>query len=232
MAMSLNYQDFVKNYVAIDSIIFGFDQGKLKLLLIKRKMPPMEGSWSLMGGFVGEKESLDEAAYRILENLTGLKSIYLEQLYAYGEVNRDPEARVISIAYFALINIDDYDEELGRKYGAEWFAIDEIPPLVFDHKTMVQKAMRRLKRKTIIQPIGFELLPEKFTLTQMQQLYEAIHQQELDKRNFRKKILAMNVLTKLNEKDKQSSRRGAFLYKFNKEKYDYLVSNGNLSDFV
>ncbi len=221
-----------KNFVAIDSIIFGFDQGRLKLLLIKRKMPPMEGQWSLMGGFVGSHESVDDAAYRILENLTGLKSIFLEQLYAYGDLDRDSAGRVISVAYYALINIDNYDEELGRKYGAEWFTMDEIPSLVFDHSTMVQKAIRRLKRKTIIQPIGFELLPPKFTLTQLQQLYEAIHQKEIDKRNFRKKILSMGVLNKLDEKDKESSKRGAFLYKFNKEKYDYLTSKENLFDFI
>jgi 8-oxo-dGTP diphosphatase len=230
--MSLYENVHDKNFVAIDSIIFGFDQGKLKLLLIKRKMPPMEGHWSLMGGFVAANESVDDAAYRILENLTGLKSIFLEQLYTYGQPDRDIAGRVISVAYYALININNYDEALGQKHGAEWFVIDEIPTLVFDHTAMVQKAMRRLKRKTIIQPIGFELLPEKFTLTQLQQLYEAIHQQDIDKRNFRKKILSIDILTKLDEKDKESSRRGAFLYKFNKEKYDYLTNKENLFDFL
>jgi 8-oxo-dGTP diphosphatase len=230
--MSLYDQIHEKNFVAIDSIIFGFDSGKLKLLLIKRKMPPLEGHWSLMGGFVGSRESLDEAANRILEDLTGLKSIFLEQIYTYGLPDRDSAARVISVAYFALINIDNYDEELGRKHGAEWFAIDEIPPLVFDHLEMVQKAMRRLRRKTLIQPIGFELLPEKFTLPQLQQLYEAIHQREMDKRNFRKKILAVDILLKLDEKDKESSRKGAYLYRFNKEKYDYLSSKDNLFEFI
>ncbi len=232
MSGSLHYKKHDKNYVAIDSIIFGFDDGKLKLLLIKRNFPPCKGQWSLMGGFVGEKESLDKAAYRILEELTGLKEVYLEQLYTYGDIHRDTEARVISVAYYALIKIDDYDSDLGEKHGARWFAIDELPPLIFDHKIMVQKAMRRLKRKTIIQPVGFELLPEKFTLPQLQKLYEAIHQKEMDKRNFRKRILSIGVINKLNEKDKNSSKRGAFLYEFDKEKYDYLVTNGNLFDFV
>jgi 8-oxo-dGTP diphosphatase len=221
------YHVYDKNYVAIDSIIFGFDDVSLKLLLIKRKFEPCKNCWSLMGGFVGEKESTDQAAYRILEDLTGLRDVYLEQLYTYGDVDRDSDARVISVAYYALININKYDEELGRKHGAKWFSIEELPPLIFDHGVMVEKAMRRLKRKTIIQPIGFELLPEKFTLPQLQRLYEAIHQQTLDKRNFRKRILSMGVLTQLNEKDRMSSKRGAYYYKFDKEKYDYLIKNGS-----
>jgi 8-oxo-dGTP diphosphatase len=223
---------YEKNFVAIDSIIFGFDQGKLKLLLIKRNMPPMEGQWSLMGGFVGQQESVDNAAYRILEDLTGLKSVFLEQLYTYGDLQRDPAGRVISVAYYALINICNYDEALGQKHGAQWFSMNELPTLVFDHSTMVEKALRRLRRKTLIQPIGFELLPPKFTLTQLQQLYEAIHQQEIDKRNFRKKILSTGLLTKLDEKDKESSKRGAFLFQFNKEKYDFLSAKDNLFDFL
>ncbi len=226
------YQSHDKHYVAIDSIIFGFDEDSLKLLLIKRNFEPCKDCWSLMGGFVGENESLNQAVYRILEELTGLRDVYLEQLYAYGDANRDFEARVISVAYYALININKYNEELGRKHGAKWFSIEDIPPLIFDHDIMVQKAMRRLKRKTIIQPIGFELLPEKFTLPQLQRLYEAIHQQKLDKRNFRKKILSMGVLTRLEEKDKVSSRRGAYFHKFNKEKYDEQISNRSFFDFL
>lgn len=221
------YLSYDKHYVAIDSIIFGFDDESLKLLLIKRKFEPCKDCWSLMGGFVGANEGLDQAAYRILEELTGLRDVYLEQLVAFGEVNRDVDARVISVAYYALININKYDEELGRKHGAEWFSIDDVPPLIFDHGSMVQKAMRRLRRKTIVQPIGFELLPKKFTLTQLQRLYEAIHQQKLDKRNFRKKILSMGVLTQLEEKDRVSSKRGAYLHTFDKEKYDELIRNGS-----
>ncbi len=229
--MTLYNQVHEKNFVAIDSIIFGFDQGKLKLLLIKRKMPPMEGHWSLMGGFVGSGESIDDAAYRILEELTGLKSVFLEQLYTYGDLKRDSADRVISVAYYALININNYDQAQGLNHGARWFALDDIPPLVFDHNAMVMKALRRLRRKTIVQPIGFELLPEKFTLTKIQQLYEAIHQQPIDKRNFRKKLLSMGVITRLDEKDKESSKRGAFYYKFDKKKYDTLVEEGNSFEF-
>lgn len=224
MEKKLLYHSHDKHYVAVDSIIFGFNDNELKLKLIKRKFEPCKGQWSLMGGFVRKNESLEEAAYRILEDLTGHKDIYLEQLYAYGNVNRDSEDRVISVAYYALIKINEGEEEVGKKYGAKWFSIDKIPPLIFDHEEMVEKAKKRLRRKTIIQPIGFELLPEKFTIPQLQKLYEAIHEKKLDKRNFRKKVLSMDVLTKLEEKDKKSSKRGAFLYKFDKDKYDYLVN--------
>ena len=227
MDKKLTYQHFQRHLVAVDSIIFGFRENELKLLLIKRKFEHHRNQWSLMGGFVGLDESVDHAASRILEELTGLNNIYLEQLYSYGDPYRDDGNRVISIAYYALINIEDYDEKQGQQHGAQWFSFDKIPPLVFDHRTMVEKALRRLRRKTIIQPVGFELLPEKFTLTQLQNLYEAIHSQKLDKRNFRKKILAMDVLQKLDEKDKVYSKRGAYLYKFNKEKYDALKSEGN-----
>ncbi|HSV89332.1 MAG TPA: NUDIX domain-containing protein [Bacteroidales bacterium] len=227
------YQFHDKNYVAVDSIIFGFNSDNvLMLLLIKRKFEPCKGCYSLMGGFVRKDEGLDNAACRILDELTGLKSIYLEQLYTYGDLNRDTEARVISVAYYALIKMEDYDEELGQRYDAQWFPIDKLPPLIFDHETMVEKAIRRLRRKTIIQPIGFELLPEKFTMFQLQKLYESIHHQNFDKRNFRKKILSMNVLTMLNEKDKIGSKRGAALFKFDKDKYDHLMENGYSMQFV
>jgi len=231
MSPSKFYQSFTQHLVAVDSIIFGFSENQLKLLLTRRELEHHSGQWSLMGGFVDESESVDDAARRILTELTGLKDIYLEQLYTYGEIHRDDGARVISVAYYALINMDAYDEKSGNRYQAKWFAMNEIPQLVFDHNVMVQKALRRLRRKTIIQPIGFELLPEKFTLTQLQSLYEAIHGQELDKRNFRKKILSMNVLQKLEEKDKNSSRRGAFLYRFDKQKYDALMGEGGVFDF-
>lgn len=230
--LKTKYQQHERNFVAIDSIIFGFSSDNvLMLLLIKRKFEPCKGCYSLMGGFVKEDESVDDAAKRILDELTGLKKIYLEQLYTYGDVNRDSEARVISVAYYSLIKLEDYDEDLGQKHDARWFPVDKLPPLIFDHQTMVEKAIRRLRRKTIIQPIGFELLPEKFTLFQLQKLYESIHHQKLDKRNFRKKILGMDVLTKLDEKDKTSSKRGANLFKFDKEKYDCMIENGFSLEF-
>lgn len=224
--MKKYYSEYSKFHVAIDCIIFGFDKDKLKLLLIKRKFEPEIGKWSLMGGFVEENESLDDAVKRILFKLTGLENIIMEQLFTYGEIDRDPGERVISVAYFAVIKTDDYTNKLGSKYGAKWEELTYIPDLIFDHNLMVKKALKRLRRSAKYQPIGFEILPEKFTIPQLQKLYEAIYQKELDKRNFRKKILSMNLLLKLDEKEKKYSRKGAYYYKFNKEKYDDLISKG------
>ncbi len=213
--------------VAVDCIVFGFDDDRLQLLLVKRRFDPCRDCWSLMGGFVGRDENIDDAAARILENLTGLRDVYLEQLFTYGEPDRDPGGRVISVAYYALIRTDRLDSEAGNRYSARWFTFENLPVLVFDHTEMVDKAIRRLRRKSLIQPVGFELLPEKFTLTRLQKLYEAIHHRDLDKRNFRKRILSMDVLTRLDEKDRVSSRRGAWLYRFDKDKYDRLISGGD-----
>jgi ADP-ribose pyrophosphatase YjhB (NUDIX family) len=220
------YPDEDRQLVAVDCVIFGFGNQELKLLLIKRCMEPGEGMWSLMGGFPKRDESLDQAANRVLFQLTGLRQVYLEQLYAYGEVERDPGERVVSVAYYALINIGAFNKELVREHDAHWCPISQIPELVFDHRIMVNKALARLKRRARIQPIGFELLPDKFSLPQLQGLYEAIYQKELDKRNFRKKILSMDLLDKLEEKDKSSSKKGAFLYRFNQDKYNELLGNG------
>ena len=220
------YKDIDKYPVAVDCIIFGFDEDGLKLLIIKRKFAPKEGHWSLMGGFVGAGENLDQAAKRVLFDLTGLSNIYLEQLYTYGEVDRDSAGRVISVAYYALIRTDNYDAEQGEKHGARWVNFGRQPNLIFDHNQMAIKALARLRRRVSNQPIGFELLPEKFTLPQLQKLYEAIFQQELDKRNFRRRILSMDLLIKLEEKDKASSKKGAYRYKFDKKRYDELVQKG------
>ena len=213
-------------HVAVDCIIFGFDQGELKLLIHKRQFEPAKGGWSLFGGFVQNDESLDEAANRILLELTGLQKIYMEELQSYGEVDRDPAGRVISVAYYALIHAEDFMGASSSQNGATWVSLKNLPPLILDHNDMVEKGLRRLKRRAASQPIGFELLPEEFTMPQLQALYEAIYQAELDKRNFRKKILAMNVLIKLDEKDMSSSRKGAFLYRFDKRKYKKLVERG------
>lgn len=224
--MTTYYSENIRFLVAVDCIIFGFDYRQLKLLLIKRNFQPQKGKWSLVGGFLEADESLDQSALRILNNLTGLNDIYLEQLYTYGETERDPGERVLSTAYYALINAEDYHLPINRESSAKWFPIEKKPNLIFDHNIMVDKAMRRLRRKSLSQPIGFELLPEKFTIPQLQKLYEVIHQRELDKRNFRKKILSMGLLKKLEEKQKSGSRKGAFYYRFDKKKYDDLVSTG------
>lgn len=223
---SNSYGAHPKFHVALDCIIFGFDGGRLNLLIHKRRFEPARGEWSLFGGFLQEGEDLDEAASRILFELTGLENIYMEQLHTYGEVGRDPAGRVISVAYYALIPADRYSQEYSARYGATWVDLEKLPSLIMDHDRMVEKGLRRLRRRAAIQPIGFELLPVKFTIPQLQALYEAIYRSKLDKRNFRKKILNMGVLVKLNEKDMSGSRKGAFLYRFDKRKYRKLTETG------
>ncbi len=218
--MKDHYQKHVKALLAVDCIIFGFTQDNLKILLIKRDFEPEKGKWSLMGGFLRPDETLDEAASRILQKLTGLHDIYLDQLRSFSHPDRDPVDRTVSTAYYALINVEEHNKELTKKHSAEWFNIQDIPALIFDHNEMISQAIKRLRYKASTEPIGFELLPEKFTMRQLQKLYEAILGQELDKRNFIKKILSLDVLIKLDEKDMTSSKKGSFLYKFDAEKYD------------
>jgi ADP-ribose pyrophosphatase YjhB (NUDIX family) len=221
-----SYKSHQKILVAVDCIIFGFDGDNLKALLIKRGFEPEKGHWSLMGGFVGTDENADEAAGRVLYDLTGMKNIYMEQLHAFTDVNRDSAGRVISIAYFALINIADYNQDLQREHEAKWFPLNKIPSLIFDHKRMVLKAKEMLRQKVANHPIGFELLPSKFTLPQLQNLYEAIYETPFDKRNFTKKMLSLGILNKLNEKERESSRKGAFYYVFDTAKYQRLHASG------
>ena len=211
--------------LAVDCIIFGFNGKEMKALLIRRGFEPEKGKWSLMGGFVGEKEPVHEAAARVLKQLTGFTNIYMEQLYCFGDTNRDTAGRVVSVSYFALINIEDYNEQLTHDHEARWFPLNKIPPLIFDHKQMVKKAKKVLAEKVSNHPIGFELLPAKFTLQQLQNLYEAIFEMPLDKRNFTRKILSINVLKKLKEKETQSSRKGAFYYMFDKATYAQLQND-------
>jgi len=215
-----------KILAAVDCIIFGFDGKQMNALLIKRDFVPMRGMWSLMGNFVMPDESTDDAAVRVLQQLTGLTDIYMEQLHCFGEVKRDTAGRVISIAYFALINIRDYNNQISHEHEAQWFPLNDLPELVFDHRSMVMKAKERLQQKVSNHPIGFELLPVKFTLPQLQSLYEAIYETTLDKRNFTRKILSLGILKKLDEKNKESSRKGAFYYVFDKEKYKKLEHEG------
>jgi 8-oxo-dGTP diphosphatase len=222
----ISYKNHQKILVAVDCIIFGFDGSQIKALLIKRGFEPEKGKWSLMGGFVGKTESAEEAAIRVLYQLTGMNNIYMEQLHCFSDVERDTAGRVISIAYFALINIEEYSEQLQLEHEAKWFPLSKIPSLIFDHRKMVAKAKERLQEKVVSHPIGFELLPPKFTLPQLQNLYEAIYETPLDKRNFTKKMLSLGILNKLTEKEKESSRKGAFYYVFDNVKYNKLQSNG------
>ena len=222
------YSNFTKLLVAVDAIIFGFNENEhqLKLLLLKRNFQPEKGKWSLMGGFVDENESLDKAAKRIVSQLTGLDDVYMEQLFAFGDLSRDAGGRIISVAYFSLIKINDHDSELVKKHGASWIPVNDLPELIFDHADMVNRALRKLRIRARTQPIGFELLPEKFTIPQLQRLYEAIYQIPFDKRNFRRKLLAMGLLEKLDEKEKETSKKGAFYYRFNQKKYEELLEKG------
>ncbi len=222
------YSEHPRHLVAVDCIIFGYDilEKEIKLLLIKRSFEPAMGKWSLAGGFVREKESLDEAACRILYQLTGLRDVYMEQSFTYGEIQRDPGARVISTSYSTLIKIQDIDRKLKELNGAQWQSLARLPHLIFDHRDMVNRALNVLQMQVKVKPIGFALLPEKFTLVQLQNLYEAIYQREIDKRNFRKKILSMNILEKLEEKERETSKKGAFYYKFNEERYQIHKKQG------
>ncbi|MEE2772162.1 MAG: NUDIX domain-containing protein [Bacteroidota bacterium] len=220
------YQVREKMYVATDCIIFGFDEGKLKLLVFNRQVEPLKGEWSLIGSFVRLDEDLDVACERVLRETTGLENVFMQQLKCYGKKDRDPGYRCISVAHYALIRIDEYDKELVSQHGASWYEINEVPQLILDHNQMVLDALKQLKYNARYRPIGFELLPEKFTIPQLQCLYEAIYQRELDSRNFRKKVTSLRVLEKLDEKDKSSSKRGAFLYRFDHENYQKLVESG------
>jgi len=204
--------------VAVDCIIFGFRDNQISLLVHQREMEPARGGISLMGGFVRESESVEDAATRVLTNLTGLENIFMEQVGFYGAVDRDPGERVISCAYYALIDINEQDEALLKKHQAYWMNIQESEQLIFDHHQMVMDAIQILRRKASAQPIGFNLLPEKFTLTSLQSLYEAIYNHQLDKRNFRKKMLSLNFLEKTDEVDKSGSKKGAYYYRFKASK--------------
>ncbi len=213
------YGIYPKFYVSVDCIIFGFSRGDLHLLLLKRMLEPARGEWSLMGGFMQENESVDNAAKRVLNELTGLEQVYMEQVGAFGGVHRDPGERVVSVAYYALINIDEYDRKLVQAHNASWVNIHELPPLVFDHRIMVEYARKLMQQKASVEPIGFNLLPAQFTLSQLQSLYEAIYGAPIDKRNFRKRIADMNYIEKTGEIDKTGSKRGAALYRFNEKAY-------------
>lgn len=222
------YHEHEKFHVAVDSIIFGYDEEgrELKVLLLKRNFQPAKGEWSLMGGFLKNNESLDEAGRRILNKLTGLTDVYMEQLYSFGEIDRDPGARIVSVSYFALIKINESDLELVNSHGANWVSISSLPKLIFDHSSMIDRALKKLQVRARTQPIGFELLPDKFTIPQLQGLYEAIYNKPLDKRNFRRKLLAMDLLEKQEEKEKETSRKGAWYYRFDPNKYEDLLKRG------
>lgn len=214
------YGEHSKVWVSVDCIVFGFEEDKLKLLIGKRQMDPGRGEWSLYGGFVRNDESIDDAANRVLYDLTGLNQLYMKQVGAFGAIDRDPGERVISVAYCALINVKDYDDELRQKHGLEWISIDHLPELYSDHRQMVKSAIVMLRRRLKTEPLSFNLLPELFTLTQLQHVYEALLSNEIDKRNFRKRIKQIDFIEKTEFIDKLTSKRGAALYRFNQKAYN------------
>ncbi len=220
--------EFPRPAITVDCVVFGLDeQHILKVLLVRRNLPPFKGQWALPGGFVRMEETLEEAALRELGEETGVRNIFLEQLYTFGEIHRDPRDRVITVTYYALVNLGEYQLAAATDVEeAAWFAIDRLPPLAFDHETIFQTALKRLKGKLRYEPIGFELLPKKFPLSQLQKLYEIVLGQELDKRNFRKKILKMDLLIELDEKQKDVPHRAARLYQFDEKKYQALKQKG------
>lgn len=205
--------------LAVDCIIFGFDGESLNILLIKRGFQPEKGNWSLMGGFVQQNESLEQAANRVLKELTGIEGVYMEQMYTFGDPARDPKERVTSVAYFALIDIHKYEKQLNNDYHAEWFPLKRVPKLIFDQQEMVEMAKKRIRYKAALHPILFELLPSRFTIPQLQNLYESVYNTTIDKRNFSKRVLATGLLVKLADKDKAGSKRGAYYYQLNMQNY-------------
>ena len=217
--MTAYYLEHQKLYVSVDVIVFGFEENRLKVLIGRRQMDPGRGEWSLYGGFVAADEGIDECAERTLLELTGLKKLFIRQVGAFGAIDRDPGERVVSVAYYALINVKDYDEKLRLKHNVEWVDVNQLPTLYSDHNEMVCQALRRMQLKMRTEPIGLRLLPQLFTLTQLQRLYEAVNGQEIDKRNFRKRIKDMDFIEKTDLIDKDSSKRGAALYRFNKKAY-------------
>lgn len=213
--------------LTVDCVVFGFDETELKVLLIERALEPFKGSWALPGGFVHVDETIDEAARRELAEEAGLTNVFLEQLYTFGAVDRDPRERVVSVAHFALVKLSAYKTRAAADAAdARWFPVSNVPKLAFDHGDILAAALDRLKGKVRYQPIGFELLPPKFTLSQLQHLYEVVLGAELDKRNFRKKVLGFGLLVPLKETQMVGRHRPAQLFRFDAEKYEKLKKRG------
>jgi 8-oxo-dGTP diphosphatase len=226
--MSHTYE-YPRAALTVDCVVFGFDGGELQVLLIRRGLDPFKGKWALPGGFVRVEETLDEAARRELEEETGLKNVFLEQLYSFGAVKRDPRERVVSVAYYALVKSTDHVTAASTDASdAQWFVVSKLPSLAFDHAAILDAALTRLRGKLTYQPIGFELLPQKFTLTQLQRLYESVLGAELDKRNFRKKVLGYELLIPLKETHREGAHRPAQLFRFDPVRYERLKKKGFL----
>lgn len=219
--------DYPHPAVTVDAVVFGYDDADLKVLLIQREGPPFRLRWSLPGGFVGIDESLEDAVRRELEEETGITRLYLEQLYTFGAPRRDPRERIISVAYYALVKLADHTVRAASDArNVAWFPVADLPSLAFDHEEILDVALRRLKGKIRYEPVGFELLPEKFPLSELQRLYETILEQPLDKRNFRKKILSMGLIADTDEIQQDVAHRAARLYRFDEAAYRRLKKAG------
>jgi 8-oxo-dGTP diphosphatase len=221
------YYQYPRAALTVDCVVLGFDEGELKVLLIERGLEPFKGRWALPGGFVSLDETLDEAARRELVEETGLANVFLEQLYTFGGVDRDPRERVVSVAYYALVKLSKHRAKAATDAAnAEWYPVSKVPKLAFDHAEILGAALTRLKGKVRYQPIGFELLPPKFTLSQLQHLYEAVLGTTLDKRNFRKKVLGFGLLAPLEETFQAGRHRPARLFRFDAQRYEKLKRRG------
>jgi 8-oxo-dGTP diphosphatase len=214
-----SYKTDQRILIAVDCIILGFDNGQLKVLLAQKELNSINNNWSAIGGFIQPEETSEDAAGKLLYRVTTKPNVYIEQLHTFSALDRDPAARVVSIVYLALINIADYNEQVHFPHKTEWFSLDNLPPLILDHRDMILKAHARLREKVVTHALGFELLPKKFTISQLKSLFEAIYGTPLDRRNFIKKMHSLGILKRLNEKERVSSRKGAYYYVFNNSKY-------------
>ncbi len=219
--------EFPRGALTVDCVVFGLDDDDLKVMLIQRGLPPFQGKWALPGGFVRVDETLEEAARRELEEETGLHKVFLEQLFTFGAIDRDPRERVVTVAYYALVKLSDHKVQAATDArDAAWFGVHDAPSLAFDHATILQMGLERLRGKLRYRPIGFELLPKKFALSQLQHLYEVVLEREIDKRNFRKRVLAMDLLIETDEVQQDVAHRAARLYRFDERKYRRLAKAG------
>ena len=224
--MAYTYK-YPRGALTVDCVVFGLDDDELKVMLIQRGQAPFEGKWALPGGFVHLEETLEDAARRELEEETGLRKVFLEQLYAFGALDRDPRERIVTVAYYALVKLSGHDVKAATDArDAGWFGVHDVPSLAFDHADILEMALERLRAKLRTEPIGFELLPKKFALSQLQHLYELVLERELDKRNFRKRVLAMDLLVETDEVQQDVAHRAARLYRFDERKYRRLAKAG------
>ena len=216
MVSQQEYGSQEKHLLAVDCVIFGYERGELKLLLFKRQLEPEKGNWSLIGGWVEPNETVEQAAERVLLKITGLSRIFQEEVKVFSAPDRDPGGRVVSVAFYALIDIKSNDKELVKQYGAQWWPVTKLPELIFDHAQMANFSLQKLREKASFDLVGADLLPPEFTITQLRQLYNSIFTKEFDPGNFRKKVLSLNAVVRLDEKDTLDSKKGAYYYTFKK----------------